>query len=184
MVEIVEKVEGVPADHADGCADHADGSAKTGFRECRGGRAEYDSQGKLFWHLAKTAGWDNGRISGLLLKRWNATHWNALEADEKRAAINMMRSYARKAEKAQAAKLRQRIMILVRGAGLDLDWLHEAMVGWGYGDSLRALSFSQTVEIHAAVTALVKVPADSADRCADNADKKEKAEKAEEIKNG
>ncbi len=142
-------------------------------------QAEYDGQGKLFWHLAKVAGWDQKRIGALLLKRWNATHWNALEADEKRAAINMMRSYARKAEKVQAAKLRQRIMIMVRGAGLDLDWLHGAMDCWGYGTSLRALTYAQTVEIHAAVKALVKVPADSADRCADNADKKEKAEKAE-----
>lgn len=119
-------------------------------------QAEYDAQGKLFWHLAKVAGWDDKRIGALLLKRWQATHWNALDTYEKRAAINMMRGYARKAEKVQAAKLRQRIMILVRGAGLDLDWLHGAMDGWGYGTSLRALTFAQTVEIHAAVTALVK----------------------------
>jgi hypothetical protein len=117
-------------------------------------KAEFDGQGKLFWHLAKVAGWDEKRIGALLMKRWNAAHWNALDCFEKRAAINMMRSYARKAEKVQAGKLRQRIMIMVRGAGWDLEWLHDAMDGWGYGRSLRELTFAQTVDIHAAVTAL------------------------------
>lgn len=136
-------------------------------------RAEYDAQGKLFHHYVKVAGWSNERVNRLLMKRWNATHWMALDNFQKKAALSMMRSYAKASEKQQAKALRQRIMIMVKQAGYDLDWLHDAMDAWGAGRSLRALSFPQTVEVHAAVKALCKrseVPADGADLNADYAD--------------
>lgn len=118
-------------------------------------RAEYDAQGKLFHHYVKVAGWSSERVNRLLMKRWSATHWMALDDYQKRAALSMMRSYAKASEKQQAKALRQRIMIMVKQAGYDLDWLHDAMDSWGAGRSLRALSFPQTVEVHAAVKALV-----------------------------
>ena len=86
-------------------------------------KAEYDKQGKYFWHLARVAGWTEQRVNALILKRWSATHWNALNADQKRAAINMMRGYADKKDKSRAKSLRQAIMALVKKNGQDIDWL-------------------------------------------------------------
>lgn len=111
-------------------------------------KAEYDKQGKYFWHLARTAGWTEERVNALILKRWKATHWNALSADEKRAAINMMRGYVIKADKSRAKALRQTIMAIVKTNAQTIDWLHEQMTAWGYGDSLRALSFADTVRVY------------------------------------
>jgi hypothetical protein len=117
-------------------------------------KAEYDAQGKLFWHLARKAGWTEHRMSALLLKRWNVTHWNALTTPQKRAAITMMRGYAAKATKAGKAKskgIRQAIMALVSRNGYDLDWLHDRMEEWGYGSSMRELNFSQVMSLRTAV---------------------------------
>ena len=110
-------------------------------------KAEFDKQGKYFWHLVKSAGWDDERVMRLLLKRWQVTHWNALNAQEKRAAINMMRSYAEKAQKNKIKGMRQGIMALVSREGYDLDWLHERMEEWGFGSSMRALSYSQVIAL-------------------------------------
>lgn len=120
------------------------------------GRAEYDGQGKLFHHYARLAGWNQRRIDSLLLKRYGVTHWLALSEEQKRACIAMMRGYAQKSEAGAVKRLRQRIMIMVREAGFDLAWLHERMNDWGYGESLRALGYVQTVEIETALRALLK----------------------------
>lgn len=114
-------------------------------------KAQFDEQGRLFWHLVKAAGWTEKRVNALLLKRFGATHWNALESGQRRAAINMLKSYAAAAEKVQSKMLRQKIMIMVRKAGRDLDWLHDVMEAWGFGRSLRELNFPQTVEVHRSV---------------------------------
>lgn len=111
-------------------------------------KAEYDKQGKYFWHLARVAGWTEQRVNALILKRWSATHWNALNADQKRAAINMMRGYADKQDRIRAKSLRQAIMALVKKNGQDIDWLHEQMISWHYGDSLRLLSYADTVRVY------------------------------------
>lgn len=110
-------------------------------------KMEYDKQGKYFWHLAKLAGWSEERVNLLLLKRWSVTHWNAMGYKEKRAAINMMRGYAAKAEKSKSKGIRQAIMAMVARNGHDLDWLHERMEEWGYGRSMRELSFSDTMKL-------------------------------------
>lgn len=64
----------------------------------RSAPAEFDRQGRYFWHLAKVAGWSRERIGMLLLKRFHATHWNALDYDQRRSAIAMMQRYARSAQ--------------------------------------------------------------------------------------
>lgn len=110
-------------------------------------REMYDDQGKYWFHLVRLAGWEQKRADALLVKRFSATHWNALNVAERRQAINIMRGYVSKAEKAKAVKLRQMIMAHVAKHGQTLEWLHECMIAWGYGDSLRKLTYGQTIEI-------------------------------------
>jgi len=110
-------------------------------------KAEYDKQGKYFWHLVRQAGWDEDRVTRLLLKRWKVTHWNAMSAQDKRAAISTMRSYAVKADTNRSKGIRQAIMALVARKGYDLAWLHEQMEQWGYGSSMRELSFSDVMRL-------------------------------------
>lgn len=116
-------------------------------------KQNYDDQGKLFYHYVKLAGWDQKRADALILKRWKATHWNALTQPEKRAAINIMKSYVAKAERAWTAKLRQMIMAYVARNGQTLDWLHDMMEAWGAGRSLRALNYTATIAVWDAVRA-------------------------------
>jgi hypothetical protein len=106
-------------------------------------KAEFDKQGKYFWHLVKRAGWTEERVNALLLKRWQTTHWNALHANDKRAAINMMRGYAEKQEKNQCKGIRQGIVALAARNGYNLDWVHERMAEWQYGESMRELGFTK-----------------------------------------
>lgn len=108
---------------------------------------QYDNQGKLFHHYVKVAGWDNKRTQALLVKRFGATHWNALNHGERRTALAIMRSYAEKAGKAAMPRLRQRIVAIVNKNGQNIDWLHDTMEVWGYGRSLRKLNYAQTLEV-------------------------------------
>ena len=113
----------------------------------------FDAQGRLFYHYVKLAGWDQKRADALILKRWKATHWNALTQPEKRAAINIMKSYVAKAERAKSVKLRLMIMAYVAHNGQTLDWLHDMMEAWGAGRSLRALNYTATIAVWDAVRA-------------------------------
>lgn len=117
----------------------------------------FDAQGRLFYHYVKLAGWDQKRADALILKRWKATHWNALTQPEKRAAINIMKSYVAKAERAKSAKLRQMIMAYVAKNGQTLEWLHDMMEAWGAGRSLRALNYTATIEVWNAVRSCFRV---------------------------
>jgi len=58
--------------------------------------ADLDEQGRYLWNLMKQAGWDWSRLRMLLLKKYSASHWNALGYEEKRAVISMMKKYAAK----------------------------------------------------------------------------------------
>ncbi len=109
-------------------------------------KAEYDKQGKYFWHLSQVAGWDQKRIDALLVKRYQTTHWNALTTQQKSAVIATMQRYALKAEKDRMASMpgiRQNIMAMVTKHGHDLEWLHDRMEEWKYGRSMTELGFSQ-----------------------------------------
>lgn len=90
-------------------------------------KAEFDKQGKYFWHLVKTAGWDNTRVNALMIKHFACTHWNALSSDQKRAAINLMKRYAEKGRAAQNKRMRSTIMSLVARNGHTKDWLYETL---------------------------------------------------------
>ncbi|MDD3535386.1 MAG: hypothetical protein PHC50_04485 [Candidatus Cloacimonetes bacterium] len=103
-------------------------------------KAEYDKQGKYFWHLVKLAGWTEERVDKLILKKYQATHWNALSVREKSTMVAIMKRYAEKEETNRLKRMRQGLMAMVARRGYNLDWLHERMVEWGYGESLRALS--------------------------------------------
>ena len=109
-------------------------------------KAEFDKQGKLFYHLWKLAGWDQQRVDRLLVKRYNTTHWNALTTQQKSALIATMQAYAKQAElnrMKQAPGVRQNIMAMVTKHGHDLEWLHDRMEEWKYGRSMTELGFSQ-----------------------------------------
>jgi len=110
-------------------------------------KQEYDEQGKLWHHYMKLAGWDQKRADALLLSKFKATHWMALDQREKRMAINIMKGYVAKAEKQKSARLRQMIMACVAKHGQTLEWLHEMMEVWGAGRSLRKLNYTQTIEV-------------------------------------
>lgn len=113
-------------------------------------KAKYDAQGKLFYHLWKTAGWDQKRVDSLLLKRYKTTHWNALTSGQKSALIATMQAYAMKVEKDRLRLMpgiRQNIMATAAKNGYDLDWLHGRMNEWGYGISLRMLGYSQLLQL-------------------------------------
>jgi hypothetical protein len=113
-------------------------------------KAEYDKQGKYFFHLSKLAGWDQKRIDALLVKRYQTTHWNALTTQQKSALIATMQAYAMKAEKDRLRLMpgiRQNIMATAAKNGYDLDWLHGRMNEWGYGISLRMLGYSQLLQL-------------------------------------
>lgn len=114
-------------------------------------KAEFDKQGKYFWHLAKRSGWTEQRVNALLLKRFKATHWNVLTEKERREAINIMTGYAQKKDTERSKSLRKCIMAMVARNRLDVHWLHDRMNEWGYGESLRALSFTDTLAVYEAV---------------------------------
>ncbi len=106
-------------------------------------KAEYDKQGKYFWYLTKLAGWSEDRVNALIMKRCKAIHFNALEPREKSALIATMKRYADKNKDARMKRKRQGIMAFVAKQGHDLNWLHDRMIDWGYGESLRALTNKQ-----------------------------------------
>lgn len=90
-------------------------------------KADYDKQGKYFWHLVKMAGWNEKRVNLLLLKQYNATHWNALTADQKRAAIAAMTRYAAQGRDQHNKRMRSTIMSLVARNGRNKSWLYETL---------------------------------------------------------
>lgn len=106
-------------------------------------KAQFDKQGMYFWHLAKAAGWTEARVNALIMKKYQATHFNALTGREKSSLVAIMKRYADKQSAVRLKRHRQAIMAMVAKAGHDLDWLHARMIDWGYGDSMRALSEKQ-----------------------------------------
>lgn len=109
-------------------------------------KAEFDKQGKYFWHLVKTAGWTDKRVSALLLKHFGATHWNALHCDQKRAAINIMARYAAGNRDQHNKTMRSTIMAMVVRRGYDKDWLYETF-GIAEGCGLSTMGYPELVTI-------------------------------------
>ena len=117
-------------------------------------KTEFCEQGKYLWSLVRKAGWHQpkkgseiSRFDLYIVKTFKATHIEALKPYELRRAIATLKPYAEKADKDRGKQLRQQIMATVAKAGHDVQWLHENMKLWGYGESLRALNFPRTVEV-------------------------------------
>jgi len=65
---------------------------------------ELDKQGKFMWHLMKEIGWNRKRLITLMIKKYHASHWNVLSANEKRGVINILKSYKKKGQASQALR--------------------------------------------------------------------------------
>lgn len=118
-------------------------------------KAEFDRQQKYLWSLVRQAGWDkavkgqkHSRFAAYLLKTFQVTHMNVLDQRQMRQAIVTVKQYADKANHDKKRSLRQGIMAYVSAKGRDIDWLHQNMEQWGYGDSMRELNYKQTLELN------------------------------------
>lgn len=117
-------------------------------------KTEFNNQQKYLWSLVKIAGWDkavkgqkHSRFSAYLLKTFQVTHANALTQKQMNQAIATVKNYADKAKHEKKPRLRQGIMAYVSAKGQTIDWLHQNMEQWGYGRSLRELSYQKTLEV-------------------------------------
>jgi hypothetical protein len=72
---------------------------------------------------------------------------NVLDQKQMRQAIATVKQYADKAKHDKKKSLRQAIMAYVSAKGQTIDWLHQNMEQWGYGRSLRELSYQKTLEV-------------------------------------
>ena len=121
-------------------------------------KAEFEKQQKYLWSLVKRAGWDravkgqkHSRFAAYLLKTFGVTHANVLDEHQMRQAIATLKPYAAKASHLRKVKLNGAVMAHVSRKGKDINWLHENMELWGFGYSLRALNYKQTLELYALV---------------------------------
>lgn len=117
-------------------------------------RAEFDRQQQYLWSLVRQAGWDkavkgqkHSRFAAYLLKTFQVTHANALTQKQMNQAIATVKNYVAKAKHEKKPRLRQGIMAYVSAKGQTIDWLHQNMEQWGYGSSMRELSYNQTLEV-------------------------------------
>ena len=97
--------------------------------------SQYDKQGSYFWSLVKQAGWDRERVTMLMLKKFDKSHWNVLAYEEKRQLIATMKRYADKEKHNREKKLRQKIYALWISTGHTKDELHDLLTEWDFGDS-------------------------------------------------
>lgn len=112
-------------------------------------KAVFDDQGKYFWSLVKQAEWDRKRVEAYMIKKFNKTHWSVLNEKERRQSIATMRGYADQNRPKLESSLRQRIMANGSKIGLNRDRVHELMIEWGYGNSLRKCKLTQLRTIYA-----------------------------------
>ena len=65
------------------------------YEKKRYGLGKLDKQGRFAWSLMKQAGWNWERLKKLILSKYKATHWNALNQSEKRGIINILKGYVK-----------------------------------------------------------------------------------------
>jgi hypothetical protein len=58
------------------------------------GPGKLEGQGLYMWSLMKSAGWTWPRVQKLILKKYKATHWNALDEKQQRGVINILKRYS------------------------------------------------------------------------------------------
>jgi aminoglycoside phosphotransferase len=121
-------------------------------------KQRFKDQQTYLWHLVKQAGWDkqvqgqnHSRFAAYLLKTFSVTHANVLSDIQMRQAIATLKPYAAKTAHLAKKKLNSAIMAYVTKHGKDIEWLHFNMELWGYGSSLRELSFSQASTLFALI---------------------------------
>lgn len=121
-------------------------------------KADFAAQQKYLWSLVRKAGWDkavpgqkHSRFSAYLLKTFSVTHANVLDQHQIRQAIATLKPYAAKAAHDSKKRVHSAIMSHVSKRGKDVAWLHDNMILWGFGDSLRACSHAQTIEIYSLI---------------------------------
>lgn len=113
--------------------------------------AQYDEQGKYFYATCKIAGWDEKRVTALLIQKFKKSHWNVLTAKEKKQMIAMMNKYAKperdKRKVTMEKRIRQGIMAIWISTGHTHEEMHALMKDWGFGSSLRACNMKTLQEI-------------------------------------
>jgi len=109
--------------------------------------SRFDRQGRFFWRLVKEANWTKEQVSTLLLSKYKATHWNVLKPKERKQVISVMKVYVKKENEVKEKRLRQQINAIWIKAGHTRDELHDAMVNWGFGISLRALPLKELIGV-------------------------------------
>ena len=57
---------------------------------------QLDKQGKYMWFLMSELGWNQRKITALIIKKCHKTHWNNLEKWQKRQIINILKVYKNK----------------------------------------------------------------------------------------
>ena len=110
--------------------------------------SKFDKQGKYFWWLVNEAGWSAERVEMLMLQKYKKSHWNILTVKERSQMIAMLKVYVEKSNTLRAKKYRQLIMSIWSNHGYSKDELHEYMVAWGFGDSLRALELPKLIDVY------------------------------------
>jgi len=109
--------------------------------------SQFDNQGKFFWRLVKEANWTREQVATLLLSKFRASHWNVLKPKDRKQAIGIMRTYVKKENEVKEKRLRQQINAVWIKAGHTRDELHDAMLNWGFGISLRALQLKELIAV-------------------------------------
>lgn len=117
-------------------------------------KTEFNKQQSYLWSLVKQAGWNKAakgknysRFSAYLVKTFNVTHANVLTQNQMRQAIATLKPYAAKAAHDQKKKLNQTIVAVAAKNGKDIHWVHENMKNWGMGESIRLLSYQETLNL-------------------------------------
>ena len=121
-------------------------------------KQRFQDQQTYLWHLVKRAGWDkavpgqqHSRFAAYLLKTFQVTHANVLDAVQMRQAIATLKPYAAKAAHEAKKRLHSAIMSHAARHGQSEAWVHDMMMQWGYGESLRELNFQQVQAVYSLV---------------------------------
>lgn len=104
--------------------------------------AEFDEQGQFFWATCKIGKLTREKVEAMMIKKFKKTHWNILDDKERKQMIAIAKRYAEKAKKSRKMVnekgLRQAIMATWKACGHEVEELHDLMITWGFGESLRA----------------------------------------------
>ena len=105
------------------------------------------SQEMYFLGLVKKANWTYEQAEQLLLTKFETSRWNELTQIDKRRAIIIMKHFVKKAIELKEKKLRQAIYAIWIKSGHSRDELHDVMIDWGFGNSLKALRYRDLYNI-------------------------------------